>query len=762
MTFVTIGLAIAGAASVIVPILIHLLSRQRRRPVRWGAMRFLIEALRKHRRRLQLEQLLLLAVRCLILLVLGAALARPILDAAGIFETGGSRAVFIVIDNGLASGVRLDSAGEVARTALDRSVEQAIDLIKSLGPGDVVGVVTAARPANGMVIPPSSDHAAIIDLLRSIEPADAPTDLAAALPLLRSALDELEPQRESPVVYLLSDFRRGSVPLDRSLPSVPVDVGSATMLLAAPAAQTIAPNVQVASIKPMRGLILSPGYEGSGQVTVRLSRSGGELGRDVTQVRLIGEGLPLIDPKVVHWEPGQSLARVDFVMDLAAGVDGALALTAEIDHDTLIADNRRHIVLPARRQIRVLLIDRRGFGSEPNLDRLGAGQWIRRALQPSDQSPMDVVEIDPVALESVDVRGVDAAVLPRPDLISDRGWPILRSFVDGGGLLIVMPPAESIVHQWTDRFVGSMSLPWRIMLEVVEHESGLGLAEEQPASELLRLLWGDLKELLRPVLAYRVLPVDDAQTQAQHVLRFADGSPMVIVSGPPAQVPQDSPSGPDASASHGMVVYLAVAPVFGSSPQQGWTTLPTKPLMVPLFHELIRQGVGLIRTSQQYSAGERPGLGLTMSAAVLVGPHGKTISIDPAGRPSQPLDRSGLYGIFDHAMQRIGTVAVNVEPASGRTDPQNQAAVLEWLGKSGSWKTFDPGDPAAALRTVETGSPLAGFLLLVVLALVVIETGLARWFSHALPAGRSALGGFAQGLRPSAADAPSAAGGHVR
>ncbi|MCZ6492779.1 MAG: BatA domain-containing protein, partial [Planctomycetota bacterium] len=275
MTFVTIGLAIAGAASVIVPILIHLLSRQRRRPVRWGAMRFLIEALRKHRRRLQLEQLLLLAVRCLILLVLGAALARPSLDAAGIFETGGSRAVFIVIDNGLASGVRLDSAGEVARTALDRSVEQAIDLIKSLGPGDVVGVVTAARPANGMVIPPSSDHAAIIDLLRSIEPAEAPTDLAAALPLLRSALDELEPQRESPVVYLLSDLRRGSVPLDRSLPSVPVDVGSATMLLAAPAAQTIAPNVQVASIKPMRGLILSPGYEGSGQVTVRLSRSGG-------------------------------------------------------------------------------------------------------------------------------------------------------------------------------------------------------------------------------------------------------------------------------------------------------------------------------------------------------------------------------------------------------------------------------------------------------------------------------------------------------
>ncbi len=79
MTFVTAGLAIAGLAAMAVPILIHLLSRQRRRPIQWAAMRFLMEALRKHRRRLQLQQLLLLAVRCLILALLGAALARPFL-----------------------------------------------------------------------------------------------------------------------------------------------------------------------------------------------------------------------------------------------------------------------------------------------------------------------------------------------------------------------------------------------------------------------------------------------------------------------------------------------------------------------------------------------------------------------------------------------------------------------------------------------------------------------------------------------------------
>ena len=59
MSFVTAGLAIAGVIGVLIPIVIFLLWRQRRTPVPWAAMRFLLEAFRKHRRRLQIEQLLL-------------------------------------------------------------------------------------------------------------------------------------------------------------------------------------------------------------------------------------------------------------------------------------------------------------------------------------------------------------------------------------------------------------------------------------------------------------------------------------------------------------------------------------------------------------------------------------------------------------------------------------------------------------------------------------------------------------------------------
>ena len=56
MTFLHAGLAAAAVGAVAIPILIHLLMRRRRRPVMWGAMRFLLEAYRRQRRRLMVER----------------------------------------------------------------------------------------------------------------------------------------------------------------------------------------------------------------------------------------------------------------------------------------------------------------------------------------------------------------------------------------------------------------------------------------------------------------------------------------------------------------------------------------------------------------------------------------------------------------------------------------------------------------------------------------------------------------------------------
>src|SRR3954468_15460523 len=76
--FVTPAFALAGAMLVALPIIIHILNRRRFKVVDWAAMEFLLRAMRRNRRRLRFEQWLLLAVRCLVLALLGFALARPV------------------------------------------------------------------------------------------------------------------------------------------------------------------------------------------------------------------------------------------------------------------------------------------------------------------------------------------------------------------------------------------------------------------------------------------------------------------------------------------------------------------------------------------------------------------------------------------------------------------------------------------------------------------------------------------------------------
>src|ERR671932_714208 len=67
---------IAGLALVSATIIIHLINRMRFRRVRWAAMEFLLKSQKRNRRRLIIEQLILLALRCLLVALAGFLVAR--------------------------------------------------------------------------------------------------------------------------------------------------------------------------------------------------------------------------------------------------------------------------------------------------------------------------------------------------------------------------------------------------------------------------------------------------------------------------------------------------------------------------------------------------------------------------------------------------------------------------------------------------------------------------------------------------------------
>ncbi len=735
MSFITPALFIAGAIAVAVPILIHLLSRQRRRPIEFGAMRFLFEAFRKHKRRLRLEQLLLLLVRCLIVFLLGAALARPVLEQTGLLDLGSSRTVYLVIDDGLVSGAETADG----RTALELHTERALAVMGALDSQDRVGLITTAQPARDRLIPPSSDRRAVRQLIEELVPRDAPTDMIGAFDRLRRALEEGDEPNAQVMVYLFSEFRAGSAALDASLPGGLSEVMEGVTLLAAPPAETAIPNTQITSIEPVRRVLLPDGAGGGDagtQVLVRLRRTGGAMERDITRVHLEGTGISTPEPRSVNWEPGQAEASVDFRIAAGAQRSREIVLTARIDDDALLADNQRRQMLLRRDQLRVVVLDRRTFGFEGTIDRFRAGQWFRRALEPMESGAIQTIEVESGAVTGSDLRTADIVFAPRPDLITEEGWDLLRAFVDDGGLLVVSPPGELTVHPWTERMLEALPLPVRLALETEENPDGWLMHESQPASGLLRLIASDLEELVRPIISVRRLPIEPETGDATAVLAFEDGSPFVIsaVPSPPSSREQANataegeggvPRG-TGEMNAGLVV------LFATAPELSWTTLPGKPLMVPLVQEIVRQGLGAAEDTGQLLAGSRPVLSGSRSAIELIGPDDLRVAMDDRGRPTAPFDHAGVYTARDASGQDLRRVVVNIVPDAGRTDPQSSAAVRAWLQTTGAWSWLDGEDPAAALRAMSGASPLAMWLLLALVLLIILETILARCFSHAM------------------------------
>src|SRR5271155_6149351 len=95
---------VAGGALVSAPILIHLINRMRFKRIRWAAMEFLLKSQKRNRRRLIIEQMILLLLRILLVLLIAFLVARFIGGALGGTSQGSMHVV--VLDDTLSMADR--------------------------------------------------------------------------------------------------------------------------------------------------------------------------------------------------------------------------------------------------------------------------------------------------------------------------------------------------------------------------------------------------------------------------------------------------------------------------------------------------------------------------------------------------------------------------------------------------------------------------------------------------------------------------------
>ncbi len=432
-----------GALGAAVPLILHLVRRQRAGIHVFSMVRFLISSQRAIVRQQRFRRLLLLLLRMAACALLAVIFARPFLrdQEETVFAGTQPEAVAILVDTSY-------SMGYGNRIALAK--RRVAEILNDLQNGDQVALLTFSVQAR-VVRELASNHSELPVLLDSaVNESFQATDYVEAL---RAADDQLSgADFDRRTVYLVSDFqqtgwnpRSGGWRLSPGVQLRMIDVGDAQDENAAVAGVEIPSIAGVESPAPLSaasgessaapaGDDRTPAGDGRTlDVAVRIRNYGQTPFRD--EVKLQVNGI----------ETGKR--RVDIPprsgrVEIFRQAFGAATNTGEVmlGQDGLPVDNRFYFTVNAPTPVRVLCLEER---SRPN--RLSeAAYYLSQALSLRRDPPVVVDVRSPDALSAVDpseydvVISANLSVLPRA--AKDRLTGYVRS---GGSMIIALNPAVS-------------------------------------------------------------------------------------------------------------------------------------------------------------------------------------------------------------------------------------------------------------------------------------------------------------------------------
>lgn len=512
MTFIY-PILLGGLVLVGVPILLHLIMRQKPKHLLFPAFRFLLQRHRTNQRKIRFRHLLLLALRVLLIIAMCLALARPKVFSERL-NLGGDRPVAAVMVFDTSYSMGYESGGE---TRLDAARRRAQELLDELPEGSKVAVLDTAEPG-GEWLPTLSLARDRISGLR-LRPANGPVTgrLGEAYRLLADLDQATEIGQEAlpRFLYVFSDRtqesweRNHSKDLQQLRDRLGVEVHSTFVDVGVDAPADLA---LVAIELPRQ--VIPPADKVLLRATVRAT--GADCDTEVT-CRIDDEKIP--ERKPVKLAAGQSQVLVFERGGLSPGphqVEIALANT-----DALPFNNTLFATFEVRGGRRVLTL----------VDDLGdAGPW-RAALELTHAFQCEVrrfSEMSNVSPEDLSQRYQAVCLLnvagPTDDL-----WQKLRRYVAGGGGLAVIPGGEELVKSaYNENAAAQALLPGQFVKVVKAHgEEGVpwkATTYQHPVMAPFRE-WGqdpayDL-ERLRPA-AFRYWEVKPLPQDAAVIVSYAD------------------------------------------------------------------------------------------------------------------------------------------------------------------------------------------------------------------------------------------------
>ena len=543
-----------GLLALAVPILIHLTNREKREVVAFPSLMFLTKIPYRSVRRQKIKHWLLFMMRCLALLLLVTAFARPFLDEPGraVVSVTGARETVILVDRSYSMGY-----GDRWARAID-AAHQAVDTLESADRASVIFFSDRAAALNQ----PTSDRAQLHSLIDGARPGSGTTRYGPALKLADKLLQESQLPRKE--VVLITDFQR--VGWDGH-DEIVFPTGTEFRTVDLSDAETS--NVAVTTLVLEREQV-------SGRERVvasaRLINKGVEAFDDLSVELELG-GRPLREQRI-RLEPNSSATVTFDAFTLPDGVSRGSIRAAD---DALPQDNAFYFVIWPGQSLSVLIL-------EGPRARSGRSLYLRQVLGLGDRPSFSVAVKPSNAFGRGDLEGRSVIVLNDAPPPGRAAGQLLREFVEKGGGLVVALGEQSGTADWEGQArellpasVGASvdrSADWGGTLAYIDYDHPVFELFSAPRS-------GDFSPAR--FFRYRPLTTTGPEPMAGGVLaRFDDGAIALA----------------EKRVGEGRVL------IWTSTLDTFWNDLALQPVYLPFVHQLVKHAAGYAEARAWRSVGE--------------------------------------------------------------------------------------------------------------------------------------------------------------
>lgn len=644
-------LFVGGVSLVLVPLVIYLLNIRRFRVIDWSAMNFLVEAEQRSWRRVQLEEWLLLVLRCVLVLLVGLLVARPF------FSTLFVRELFdevpcewiILLDDSPSMSADL---GQVSPFSEAKS--QLVGLVKDLerrGLGDSLTLILTSRPSwpvfNDRPINAPSMSAIIADIN-----ALQQSDLRCCWERVCSeclATININTTKLNRVVYLLTDLRRSDW-VAEDVVGADSNVANSSNRLSK--ADSVFESMRMLSLKANGCFLADLGSD----VVANLALSeivsedkvilSGRSSRFIVKVR--NYGLQTLHDVPIQFSAGNSVpltatvptilgggtASVPFSYQFPSIEGGASPIDVEVwakvnapsASDAVSVDNIGYLAARVRSTLSALIVD-----GDPSTDRSESESfYLQRALTPPGAIASGI-QADVVSDAEFDSRSLapyQVIFICNVFRLSAARVASLKTWIAGGGGLVVFPSAYADEQFYNELLFaagdGLLPRPLEGIVGDADGQRFVGISIAQVDHPAVRIFQGEAAALLDFAKIFRWWQLGeprDVDNSGIVVLRLTD------VERTPAFV--------ERAVGKGRVAQFC----FGADAD--WTNWPQQPSYVILLQELTRSLAQTAVNRSSLIVGEsiqQPiDLSMFRAEAIITNPQGVSVA-----RQAVPHDASAV------------------------------------------------------------------------------------------------------------------------